>query len=206
MTPPKLVTPLSIFLEISLLPPPCSEMGDETKLWDCFGNHLIHFLIFGFGTVSSDTSIQEFLLLYVPCILLEVKYISLDSNYIITVTKFLHIRVVICFRELLLNTKVFFQGSWQNLSVKINMEPFWRKTFTALTVERLQRFICHVCKQTNVSDLSFWVKLPGLYWVFFSMYLDIFINIWFQKWLGFLLMFFQTSNIEAVSNSNIQSH
>ena len=40
-------------------------------------NHLIHFLIFGFGTVSSDASIQEFILFYLPFIFLEEKDTSL---------------------------------------------------------------------------------------------------------------------------------
>ena len=40
---------------------------------ECFGNHLI----FGFGIVSSGTSIQEFLLLYFTCIFPEIEYASL---------------------------------------------------------------------------------------------------------------------------------
>ena len=66
---PKLVGPLPIFQKFN---PPSSEIEDGTKLWEGFGN-LIHFLIFDFGIVSSDTSIQEFLLLYFPCIFPEVK-------------------------------------------------------------------------------------------------------------------------------------
>ena len=53
--------------------PSCSEIGDEKKPWEHFRNHLIHFLIFGFGIVSSDTSIQEFLLLYFLCIFSQMK-------------------------------------------------------------------------------------------------------------------------------------
>ena len=68
--PPKLGAPLLIFFKFN---GPRSEIADGMKLWEHFGNHLIHFLIFGFGIASSDTSIQEFLLLYFPCIFPDVK-------------------------------------------------------------------------------------------------------------------------------------
>ena len=45
--------PLPIFQKFN---PPCSEIGDGTKLLEHFGNHLTPFLIFSFGIVSSDTN------------------------------------------------------------------------------------------------------------------------------------------------------
>ena len=52
---PKLVAPLPIFWKFN---PPRLEIGDGMKLLEHFGSHLIHFLIFSFGIVSSDTSIS----------------------------------------------------------------------------------------------------------------------------------------------------
>ena len=89
---------------------PLSETEDEMKVWETFGNYLIHFLIFGFGIVSSE--MQEFLLLYFPCTFLKVNYNSLDSNCIAILTKFLHTRVVISSPLFSLNTKEFFHRVW----------------------------------------------------------------------------------------------
>ena len=78
---------------------------------------------------------QEFILFYFPCTFLKVKYISLDSNCIVIVTKFLHVRVVISSPQLLWIPKYSSTGFWPNLSVKLKIQPFWSKKFTALIVD-----------------------------------------------------------------------
>ena len=48
------------------------------------------------------------------------------------------------------------------------MQPFWSKVFIALAVDLTAIYMpWYVCKLTNISDLAFWVKSPGLFWVFF---------------------------------------
>ena len=96
------------------------------------------------------------------------------------------------------------------------MQPFWSKVFIALAVDLTAIYMpWYVCKLTNISDLAFWVKSPGLFWVFFFHVLGHEKN-WLviqENLLSFsliyssrngLVFFFQTSYIEAVKNwSNI---
>ena len=130
------------------------------------------------------------------------RYISLDSNCIVTITKSWHIRVVILLPSCYWIPKYYSTGSWQNLSVKMHMQPFWRKSFAALTVDLTA--ICmpwNVCKyfRSDILREITWLALsiffpciriwkelichPGEFFVSF-------INIWFQIWLVFLLIFF----------------
>ena len=95
------------------------------------------------------------------------KYISLDSNCIVIVTKFCHIKVVISSYQFPLNTKVFFHKALAKPPVEMNMQPFWSKNFNATTVDLTA--ICtswYICKLTEILDPSFWVRSPGLSWVF----------------------------------------
>ena len=55
--------------------------------------------------------------------------------------------------------KWFCTGSWQNLPVKRNIQPFWSKHFTALIVDLTEIYMpWYVCKLTNIIDLAFLVN------------------------------------------------
>ena len=61
--------------------------------------------------------------------------------------------------------KCSFKGSYQNLPVKRNIQPFWSKHFTALTVDLTAIYMpWYACKLTNILDLAFWVN--HLFWEF----------------------------------------
>ena len=132
--------------------PPQSEMGDGTKLWECFRNHLIQFIIFGFGTVSSDTSIQELILLYFPCIFPVEKYTSVWILIVLLLqTNFAKSGLSFLLPSCLGIPKNSSTGSWQNLPVKMNMQLIWSKHFTVLTVDLTAIYMpWYVCKLTNI--------------------------------------------------------
>lgn len=89
---------------------PISEIGDGKILWECLSiryfNPKICFVIFSFHIFRG-------------------KYVSLNSNCIVTVTKFCHIWVVISSPQLPLNTKVFFHRF-------LAKPPSWKEYTTIL--------------------------------------------------------------------------
>ena len=87
---PKLVALLPIFRKFNS---PCSEIGDGTKLWECFGNYFIHFLIFFDIFIRYFNPGISFVVFSLHISRGEINT-SLDSNCIDIVTKFSHIRVV----------------------------------------------------------------------------------------------------------------
>ena len=72
------------------------------------------------------------------------------------------------------------------------MQPFWSKIFTAVAVDLTAIYMpWYVCKLTNISDLAFWGKPHGLFWVFFFHVLVLERN-WFviqEDLLSFSLMY-----------------
>ena len=91
---PKLVAPLPIFWKFN---PPCLEIGDGTKLWECFGNHLIHFLIWFWNSFIKYFNPGISFVVFSLHISKGEINIFLDSKCIDIVTKFLYISIVFFF-------------------------------------------------------------------------------------------------------------
>ena len=98
-----------------------------------------------------------------------------------------------------------------NLPVKRDIQLFWSKHFTANSYLTATHTSWHVCKLINILDhLAFWVNHLACFEYFISIIslwkeliyhpgesFIVFINTRFQKWIGFLLILFQTSYIDA---------
>ena len=100
-------------------------------------------------------------------VLEQFHHILQPRNFIVIVTNFCHIMVVISSPQLHLGIKVFPYTVLAKPPVKMKIQLFWSKGFTVSTVDLTA--ICmswHVCKLTNILDLAFWVESPDLLWVF----------------------------------------
>ena len=170
---PKLVTPLPIFWKFTH---PCLEIGDGTKLWECFGNYLIHFLIWFWNSfIKYFNPGVSFVVFSLHLSKGEIN-ISLDSKCIDIVTKFRHIRIVFFFNGYLVLAFyiwVILNGTTSLTWCKsLRFNYFYPQGWVpASTVDLTAIYMpWYVCKLTNILDLAFWENHLTYFEYFLSMY------------------------------------